>query len=482
MIVRGRSLQLVITAAAVLCLAVFIVAYLAVSKPARPNIILISIDTLRADHLGCYGHGRPTSSNIDQLAEQGVQFLQTFSQSPKTAPSHMTIMTSLYPEVHGVENWNQRSERTALKPRRRLHDSIPTLAEVLKREGYRTAAFTGGANVDALLGFDKGFDLYMQREERGRIDDAVSWLKKNQGERFFLFYHDYIVHDPYLPPKPYTTKFDAGYDGKILDTVLELLSMDPSSEKVRVGIKKTRIFWDAVDRTSARDVAFLKALYDGAIQYMDERMIRPLIEAVREAGRAEDTLIIFTSDHGEAFHEHANFVHDDVYRETLHVPLILVYPGFFPENVKVDQPVRSIDIMPTVLDLLDIEAGFLMQGESLLPAIRGAKMDLWCYSTYPKKPLVILKSLRNEAFSYVFTRWSDKKKTRTIGEFLFNRKEDQREDVNVILSNEAVIQRFKRMVSGLEKANSKITFSGEAREIRPGDRTMRKLQDLGYVK
>ena len=247
-----------------------------VSK-SKPNVVLISIDTLRADHLSCYGYTRKTSPNIDELAQQGAIFLNAFSQSPKTAPSHMTIMTSLYPDVHGVMNWDR-------KPTKRLDDSIPTIAEVLKNLGYTTVAFTGGGNVHPSFGFDKGFDIYsftkkysVSGKYYGVIDEAISWINDNYKKEFFLFFHTYVVHDPYLPPSPYNRKYDPDYQGTIIDSVDKIKSRRSKGNSEELH----NIFWESVNKKDPRDIYFIEALYDGAINYMDEQMVGPLLKKLQ---------------------------------------------------------------------------------------------------------------------------------------------------------------------------------------------------------
>jgi hypothetical protein len=173
--------------------------------PSGPNLLLISIDTLRADRLGAYGYPLPTSPTIDaRLAAEGVTFTDVYSQSPKTTPSHMTLLTSLYPSVHGVELWENDAPGHVLNP------AVHTLAEVLKNAGYATAAFTGGAQMDHSRGFDAGFDVYVEHGQKRR---ALKWLGRHAREPFFLFYHTYDVHDPYLPPDEYVRLFAPDYRG-----------------------------------------------------------------------------------------------------------------------------------------------------------------------------------------------------------------------------------------------------------------------------
>ena len=217
-----------------------------------PNLLLVSIDTLRADHLGAYGYTLPTSPVIDRrLAAEGVTFEEVYSQSPKTTPSHMTLLTSLYPSVHGIEMWQEGTPGRVLNPR------VHTLAEVLKDAGYATAAFTGGANLDRSRGFNQGFDVYKHNDQLAR---ARRWLGAHRGRKFFLFFHTYAVHDPYVPPPDLVAAFAPDYRGPVLDALARL----------RAGKggwwDRHRLFWKSVDAANPRDVEFVapSATWTGA--------------------------------------------------------------------------------------------------------------------------------------------------------------------------------------------------------------------------
>jgi arylsulfatase A-like enzyme len=328
--------------------------------PGLPNLVLISIDTLRADRLGAYGYPLPTSPTLDRrLAGEGVVFEQVFSQSPKTTPSHMTMFTSLYPCVHGIELWEGERSGAVLNPR------VDTLAEVLRNAGYATAAFTGGAHMNRARGFDQGFQRYRHDNQLGR---SREWLQAHAGHSFFLFFHTYEVHDPYQPPPDLAKQFDGDYgDGPILEAV----------RKIRAGgidgwDRSHKLFWDAVDRSSPRDVRFVSSLYDAAIRHMNDSTLTSLLDQLDALGLTSNTLVVFTSDHGEAFGEHGTFLHDDLYGGTLHVPLVLRFPGRLPAGARVAGRARLLDLMPTVLDLLGVTPPPDVQGRSLAAAARGA--------------------------------------------------------------------------------------------------------------
>lgn len=325
--------------------------------PSGPNLVLISVDTLRADRLSCYGYERPTSPAVDaQLAGAGVLFGEVVSQAPKTTPSHMTMFTGLYPSVHGVTMWEGTDERGVLNPR------VHTLAEVLRNAGYDTVAFTAGGPMHRARGFDHGFQEY--RHDRP-LERALSWLERGRRGPFFLFFHTYDVHDPYTPPDEYIDQFAPRASGPLIEAVRALRSQAIGWEAAH------KRYWDAVDRNDPASVALLSSLYDAGIRKTDDRTLTPLFGAIDRLGLRENTLVVLVSDHGEAFMEHGAFMHDDVYRETTHVPWIMRWPGVLPAGRRVSVPVELTDLMPTLLDLLHLPLPAVVQGRSVAAAARG---------------------------------------------------------------------------------------------------------------
>ncbi len=325
----------------------------------RPHgIILISLDTLRADHLGCYGYHRDTSPCIDAFAKENVLFEKTVVQSPYTLPSHMSIMTSLYPSSHGVYNKNTR-----------LAEENVTLAELLHDVGYQTAAFVDGGYMNALFGFNQGFDVYddwggsiEQVEEVGKgiahiLPKAKKWLNKNKAKPFFLFIHCYDIHSPYAPPPPYDNIFhDFVYTGKL----------EPSTETL------IQVAWKGM-KTTDEDVRHFMALYDGGIRYTDKQ-IGDFLLYLKEIDLYDPSLIIITSDHGEEFKEHGSFLHWQLYyRPNLHVPLIIHLPNNAARGARINELVQSVDLLPTLLDITGIPPLPMAEGKSLVPVIERNK-------------------------------------------------------------------------------------------------------------
>jgi arylsulfatase A-like enzyme len=354
-----------------------------------PNVVLISIDTLRADAVGAYGQPRPTTPALDaRLAGTGVVFERCYSQSPKTTPSHMTLLTSLEPPVHGVEMWDGKT------PGQVLHPAVVTLAETLKDAGYATAAFTAGGHVHRSRGFGDGFDVYRHGKE---LERALGWLDEHRRDKFFLFFHTYQVHDPYVPPEPLVQQFAPDYQGRMLATLAELRTgLDGGWERAH------KVFWESVDGDDPRDVAFVAGLYLAGVRHMDDTTLTALLDRLDTLGLADDTLVVLTSDHGEAFREHGVFLHDDLYTETLHVPLVLRFPARLPEGMRLPDRVRTLDVLPTILDLVGVRPPPDIQGRSLMPLVRGTRTREPVMSDYSNAPAKrVYQSLRDDGLTYI---------------------------------------------------------------------------------
>ena len=273
------------------------------------GVIVVDIDTLRADHLGTYGYPRATSPNLDAFARRGVQFDWTFSQAPYTLPSQTSILTALYPSSHLV-----------LHDGDRLSPEHVTLAERFAGAGWTTAAFVDGGYLKPHFGLDQGFASYLDLNGGGlqagepRIRE---WLGEHREERFFLFVHTYDVHSPYAPPAPYRERFaslvappSAGFE--------------PTSE-VLEAIRLAQ-YSDSPVRLEANDLAYAEAMYDAEIAYVDAWFGR-LQTTLSELGLAESTVVAVVSDHGEEFGEHGSVLHEKLYTSVTHVPMLVAGPA-----------------------------------------------------------------------------------------------------------------------------------------------------------
>jgi len=437
------------------------------------NVILISIDTLRADHLGCYGYERNTSPQIDNLASKGALFMNSFSTSPWTLPSHVSIMTSLYGIHHQVYYSGEK-----------IAPSVLTLADLLRKNDFFTCAFTGGGFVSAQYGFAKGFDAYY--EGRGGVfhmnsaeliyDSFSNWIDNNRGKRFFLFLHTYQPHNPYVCPHPHNTLFlDENAQWKHVN-FLGYLGGKP-------GIYKTL---PEAERNNA------VGLYDGEISYLDENLIGPLVSKLKETGLYEKTMIIFTSDHGEEFFDHKAWDHGhSLYNESIRVPLIIKFPEDKFSGVKIPHTISLVDIMPTILEEMRIDSSdILIDGKSLLPMLKGREKEHRTFladiganvldSHIPQKismskgkyKLILNKEFREEDLTYFIT---PPPKTAQIE--LFDLLNDLREEHNIAEKNPAlantILKRINDIYSQAKQRKSEKTEIDE--------KLKEQLKALGYI-
>ena len=314
----------------------------------RTNLVLIGVDTVRPDHLGCYGYERNVSPNIDRLAEGGVLFENVISPCPWTLPSFATIFTSLYPSQHGA-----MGARTAMR------GGFPTLASLLEGNGYATGAIINAPYLKGKFHMDRGFDFYYMTPPGGRAadgttEDALRWIDENSTGPFFMFVHYFDPHIPYAPPAPYDSIFDAGYAGKV---------RKPYNPK---WLPRARLHGlERVTNLKQADRNHIEALYDGEVAFTDEA-IGALFDGLEARGLTRNTLIVFLSDHGEEFFEHGGFEHGhSLFGELLRAPLILSMPGRIPESRRVSEQVRLVDVLPTLLDLLGMGPEAHFEGRSL---------------------------------------------------------------------------------------------------------------------
>jgi arylsulfatase A-like enzyme len=318
------------------------------------NVMIVGVDTLRPDHLGCYGYERNTSPNIDRFAELGVLCENAVSQAPWTLPSFATVFTSLYPTQHG-----------AMVVKSRVRESLPTLASILKDNGYATGAIVNAPALKPLNGVNRGFDYYDMTPPEGRTADgttrdALEWIDDIEDQPFFIFVHYFDPHLSYSPPPPHDRQFGPTYEGRIGD------SFDLE------GFSRVRpTMFEQLKELSRSDWNRIVSLYDGEIAFTD-LAIEGLLQGLKRRGLDSNTLIVFLSDHGEEFFEHGGFEHGHtLYDEIIRVPLIFYLPGTLPQNVRVSRQVRLIDVMPTILDILDIDSHTHIEGVSLKSLLRG---------------------------------------------------------------------------------------------------------------
>ncbi|MGO9239935.1 MAG: sulfatase-like hydrolase/transferase [Bryobacteraceae bacterium] len=397
----------------------------------RPlNLVVVTIDTLRADRLHCYGNAHIETPTLDGLATRGVLFESAVAQAPLTPPSHASIFTGTYPTVHHVRN----TGGFALQP------SSITLAKILQAQGWDTAAFIGASVLKKAFGFSQGFDVYddqmpkpekrlEEREYPERraavvVDHALQWLNAQSGKPFFVWLHLYDPHEPYEPPSPFKEKY--------------------------------------------RD-----HLYDGEVAYADQQLGR-FLSAVEAKSGAGKTLIAFLADHGESLGEHGEFTHGVfLYDSTLRIPFILAGPGV-PAGVRVDQQARTVDVLPTILALLGGQPPPVCQGVSLMPAFAGKSVATtysYAETLYPKMSMgwAELRAIRTNKWKYV----------RAPKPELYDLAADPGEKNNVIAAHPKEYReldaQFKALTGGGANASEKVSAS------QLDSRTMDQLKSLGYL-
>ena len=363
--------------------------------PAEPprGVVLVVVDTLRADHLGAYGYERPTSPHFDALANDAVLFRDAVAPAPWTLPSLATLMTSLYPSVHGAHSPSELGdlgwyfEPGSFRAFSKLHESRTTLAEVLQEAGFATFGAVQGSYATAVFGMGQGFETYRQNETPGfrfDLEDALAWLDREEPERFLVYLHVMEVHAPYTP-----IAIRPGAKRKIPPERLEAFEDAVAEERLRFltrdflpgyggRVEGTRKDLQRLSRARGRidaaDVRQLVALYDRGIAYVDH-WIGALVGGLRERRLLDDVVLVVASDHGEEFLEHGRLEHSfSYYEEMLHVPLLMRVPGEGRGRV-VDATVGLVDVMPTLLDILGVAAPAGLQGRSLRAHWRGEPVD-----------------------------------------------------------------------------------------------------------
>ena len=403
---------------------------LAEVKPA-PNVVVITIDTLRADHLGCYGDKQIRTPNIDALAGDGVRFERAYTPVPVTLPAHTVIFTGTYPTLSGMHDFSGN----------KLSPSQPTLASILKEHGYSTGAVVGSAVLDSRFGLNQGFDFYYDHFDFNRLqesnleemerpgnvvaDVALEWLGKNRKNKFFLWMHLYDPHYPYRPPAPYSEEYkDRPYDGEIA----------------------------FADAQVGRLITFLKA-----------------------NGLYRNTVIVLAGDHGESLGEHGEKNHGFfIYNATLHVPMIIRLPGSASPKV-VSEMVSLADLMPTVLKALKVDAPSQVQGLNLLPLMAAKKAEesrsLYAETFLPRLHFnwSELRSVETEKYHFI-----DAPKPE-----LYDLSKDPGETQNLFAEKKAVADELRARLTTLISQYSAGSELAQKTGLDPA--LMERLKSLGYA-
>lgn len=294
--------------------------------PRVPSVVVVTLDTTRADHLGFHGYVRDTSPNLDALAEQSIVFERAYAPMSTTLPSHVSLFTGTYPEEHGVlANVKHGGLKFVPSPK------LTAAAEIAEANGWATAGFVSSAPVKRETGVDAGFETFdqpsgYQRPAQETIDPALSWLAEHDRDApFFLWVHLFDPHNPYRPPVEYRDLFER--DQAFEDFLAEREIPDS-------------VFWKGADR----DVRRVTDLYDGEIRYMDEQLGR-LFDLLEQRGLWDEILLVIAGDHGEGLGQHGELTHGCIHGSQLHVPMLFRGPGTSPRRV--DDVVSLVDLLPT---------------------------------------------------------------------------------------------------------------------------------------
>ncbi len=447
----------------------------------RFNIIVVLEDALRADHMSCYGYLRKTTPVKDSFIKEGVLFLNAFSQATETRPSCPSIMTSLYPTATGVWNFSDM-----------LDDRYLTLAEIMRNQGFATAAFIQNGSAGPYAGLHQGFGSLFDATTMGRrVEEMYSrklyeWIKAHRDRNFFLYLHLVDPHGPYDPPKP----FDSYYrDASLAGTLV-----------------KEDFFCDA-KWVETPTLEGRRLLYDGEIRYNDFYFGK-FLEKLEEYTLLDNTMIVITADHGEHLGEHDLWRHQPPgYIQGLHTPLLMVCPNKLPASIEIAQPVQLMDVMPTILDLANIDRDdLLIEGDSLVSLIGGKRLDFWnsrlsiseevvhkskndksgWASIFYKNWHVINSNKLNDSLSRLEKYFNKKVSRRLLETRVFNYFKDKEEKdyLNSFLVDIYFKCKVKNFVRKLQENNIaiwKALTKGAKKAIKYDPEELEQLRALGYL-
>ena len=433
----------------------------------RPNVLLITLDTTRRDHLSVYGYERDTTPGLVRFAAEGARYDRAYSPASITAASHATLFTGLYPIEHGV-----------VKNGLVLHERHLTLAERLRALGFQTAGIVSSFVLDRRFGWEQGFDHYeddfqsaeaswrtekweefkmstgaFDRRANYTTDRALRWLSRDRdpARPFFLFVHYFDPHAPYDPPPPFDVRFKP-----------KLGEVPPLADTIR-GRNWT-------DR------------YDGEIAFTDAQLSR-LFEGLSQLGLAESTLVVVVADHGEGLMQHQQMTHGaNIFEEVVRVPLLMRWPGTIAANTVIDAPIEEIDLLPTVLELVGAVREGPLSGRSFAPALRtGQRLD-------PERPVYLHRrpfdhqvylglAVDGEQFGVVRAGWKWIEGTRDGTRALYDLASDPLETLNRAATEPDRARELSNLVRDWRAAHS--TAAEAAPGIAPED--AERLKALGYA-
>jgi arylsulfatase A-like enzyme len=416
--------------------------------PAPAGIVLVSLDTLRADHVGCYGYALPTTPAIDALGREGLVFEEAIAHAPSTLASHSSILASLVPQHHGASFARLRG----------LPPEALTLAEVLKSQGYRTASFNEGGQLSAEFGVSQGFDEYRSyRKTRFAqlLADAGAWLERAPAQGaprapFFLFLHTYGPHAGYFPEPRLLSLFETGYAGPLPDRIGQKLLNRVNRHELPL---------------SAADVRHIVAAYDAEIRGADE-LLGGFLTKLRTLGLYDGSVIAVTSDHGEELGERGRYgAHaHTLYDELLRVPLVIKLAGGRDAGRRVAGPVRGIDVAPTLLAAAGIPVPGEFEGRELLSPLEHPEDRPPALSWLDGLPPLERTSIRTDAW-------------KLDGPRLYDLAGDPRETRDAAAQRAEVVASLSRLRDSLLASRPAL----RSQEVRPSQELSEQLRSLGYI-
>jgi arylsulfatase A-like enzyme len=429
-----------------------------VQPASRPSVILITVDTLRADHLGCYGYPRDTSPTIDGLSREGVLFERVATSMSTTLPAHTSLFTSSYPARNGVlANYNVWKQ-----PAPTDHEDLRSVAQLFQSEGYQTAAFVSVLHLGRGSGVDAGFESFdgvtanisatkpSHKNERSAdvtTDRAVNWLEHSSRDPFFLWIHYFDPHYPYSPPRDYRDLFHTDPD---VDRLLDERKVLPKRRESAARYYNS---------------------YDGEIRFVDDQ-IKRVFDKLRELGLYDDSLIVFTADHGEGLHQHQNLEHGVIYNEQLLIPWIMKLPGGERSGSRVSGLASVIDIFPTAIAAASLPItsdgldGIDVLTQNRTHALAEREHTVKRFGSNLNYALI------GNRFKYFYYTETDDK--------LFDLENDPAETVNLIKSNPEVAESMRNELLKLVHENQQRGSGLDVKaDVPPA--LVEALRDLGYV-
>lgn len=446
-----------------------------VDNPA--TVIFISIDCLRADHLGCYGYRFNTSPHIDRLAQDAVVFENAISQASWTLPSYFSQFVSQYlPPI-----WSGPGDR-------RLPPTLTQMPEYFKAAGYATAGFIDTVYLQDKFGFGPGFDVYDQEARDGTeplLARAWRWLRDEPNPRRFLFFHTLDVHGAYRPPAPFDTLF----------VTPETLIEPGENEGVPVADKKP--VFNMIPRyqylEGHRNLDYYACQYDGCIRWVDD-LVGAFMDSMRSADLYEESLIVVSADHGESLTEHQFYLdHGVLYDDVIRVPLLVKLPHNRAAGLRIPGQVQLIDLLPTFLDVLEIEPSQPLAGSSLLPVIAGDVEETAPYAFF-MEGIMPQWGVRTNEWKFIRKQpggqqnvWetcpdSDPDNRELLVDELFDLRQDPGETRNVIGAEPGIADSLRTILMGwlTEQREMKDHIAAGAPVVMD-ERTRQELRALGYA-